>query len=166
MPIDYLEYYSGQCFGAIVTNNETVCDEHIGDDIDAELEDHIDDQLFGSSNRRNGKTKSGLAFGNRMYHKLEELFMKLRRLSVRGKRAVKKLAVAIKNEDHEAASKLKKVLKGIKSNMKNVSQKITALWRTRRNKFKQKWAENHKNEHWKSPAAFIAKHGPHNLQVS
>jgi hypothetical protein len=50
MPIDYLEYFAGNCFGAIGTNDEFVCDEQIGADIDAELDDHIDEELFGSAN--------------------------------------------------------------------------------------------------------------------
>lgn len=169
MPIDYLEYFSGQCFGAIGTNDEFVCDEQIGADIDAELDDHIDAELFGSANSKH-KPK-GLVIGRIQYKKLTDLFKKLRHKHRRGKSIIAKIKNAHKSSKANPKkslmlkAKLTKDLEAVKSEMKSIAEKINAMWRTRRNKFKKKWAENHKNPHWKSPAAFIAKHGPHHLQV-
>jgi len=169
MPIDYLEYFSGQCFGAIGTNDEFVCDEQIGADIDAELDDHIDEELFGSANSK-GKPK-GLIIGRIQYKKLTDLFNKLRRKHRRGKGILAKIKNSHKiskanpKKSLMLKAKLTKDLEAVKSEMKYIAERINAMWRTRRDRFKKKWAENHKNPAWKSPAAFIAKHGPHNLQV-
>ena len=57
MSIDYREYFAGSCFGAMALSDEAYSAELFGDDLDVELDEEIDQELFGAS-----LTSTGAAF--------------------------------------------------------------------------------------------------------
>jgi len=163
MPIDYLEFYSGQCFGAVTSSDDFIGGDCIGDDIDVEIDEHISSELFGGMSKSSRKAKMG-----KQLDKLKGMMHDLLRKKRKGKVLANKISI-LKNQDGLAKSKtfqLRVSLNRIKSEMKELVGKITSYWRTRERAFKKYWAKRHeKSEHWKTPAAFIAKHGPHSLQA-
>ena len=171
MAIDYLEYYSGHCFGAIGANSECLNDELLGAEIDAELEEHIESEVFGASNLA---SKKGIIVIQRKQNKLKELMQKLlhhkrkaRRTLVQAKALSKKAGQkSTRSHKHlrtELAGKHRELAK-IKAEMHKLVKKIMGLWNSTKDKFKKHWDKKHHKGSWRSPASFIAKHGPHTLQ--
>ena len=143
MSVDFREFYAGQCFGAMSCSDSAYGAEHVGADIDEELESGIDEELFGGYT--SGKQK-----------RLKANFIRLQKLH---KKAGKEHSLY----RQFGLKKAKKRLAAIKSKMAKVMYKIASIWRTMETDAKKEWAKVHKGSS-KSPAAFIKKYGPHKFQ--
>ena len=169
MAIDYLEYYSGHCFGAIGANSECLNDELLGAEIDAELDEHIESEIFGAAGKPKEKVRM-IRRQTRLTKLMKELLAQKRkgqralmRVKMLSRRAGDKSTVGHKRLRKRLAKKNHELRK-IKAQMHKLTKKIMGLWNSTRDTFKKIWSRKHTKGSWRSPASFIAKHGPHNLQ--
>jgi len=169
MAIDYLEYYSGHCFGAIGANSECLNDELLGAEIDAEIDDHIESEIFGAS--KFAKFKRGI---RGRQQRLTNLMNKLLAQKRKGKNTLMQIKLLSKKAGTKstASSKLlrkklakkHRLLREIKAEMHKLTKRIMGMWNTSKDNFKKLWKRKHPQSSFNSPSLFISKHGPHKLQ--
>ena len=143
MSIDFREFYAGQCFGAMSCVDGSYGADHIGADIDEELEAGVDEELFGAYT--DGKSK-----------RLKANFVRLQRLHRKAKSEHAIHKISGDRRSH-------KRLQAIKAKMSKVMYKIASIWRTMETDAKKEWAKMHKGSA-KNPATYIKKYGPHKFQ--
>lgn len=147
MSIDYREYFAGSCFGAMALSDEAYSAELFGDDLDIELDEEIDQELFGAS-----LTSTGAAFlaNVKMYKKL---CMMARRQNARCKKfkREKKTKMLVICKRRLAKTK-NKMIKG--------RRRLVAQWKKLDNKWKKGWSKKNKI----SFVGFLRKYGPHQFQ--
>ena len=150
MSIDYREYFAGSCFGAVALSGDTCSPVLMGDDIDVELDEHIDEELFGAT-----------AKGNSLRRNFSKNAKYYQALCLKARKQHAKCCKLRKSPRHsKLLASAKRDLDKIKLEMVKGRRRLVAQWRKLDNKFKKHWAKKHN----KSFAAFLREHGPHQFQ--
>ena len=156
---DFVAFYAGQCFGTASRCEDAYGSDCFGDDLDLELEEDVDAEVFGK------------ATGAVHFHKLEELLKDLKRCHAKGRRHRRKAARLEKRLSRSSKPKrmsstyveARRELAKCQREMKIICKKIMACWHKRNDAFKKMWTSQHHGDK-RTPAQFIAKYGPHTLQ--
>jgi len=151
MSIDYREYFAGQCFGSMALSEEACNAELFGDDVDAELEEHLDEELFGATAKRMNRKDA-----------FERMVKHFKKAHVATKLKHKKCAaLEIGKRNPTLIEKAKLDLRKAKNNMVRLRRRIVSMWKKLDDSFKKDWkAKNKMNIN-----DLFKKYGPHQFQI-
>ena len=152
MSIDYREYFAGQCFGSMALSEETCNAELFGDDVDTELEEHLDEELFGATAKRMNRKDA--------FEKAVKNFKK-NHVITKGKYGKYKMSLKFAEKNPTLLEKAKLDLRKAKNKMVRIRRRIVAMWKKLDDKFKSHWkAKNKMNIN-----DLFKKYGPHQFQI-
>jgi predicted nucleic acid-binding Zn-ribbon protein len=162
MSIDYREFFAGQCYGTISCADEGYGADQVCEDIDVELSESMDQELFGSVATIGTKRKK---ISNAMDN-LKSLHNEAKKIHSRKKTlraSIIKSPKSTRKIKRKAMFALRRDLAKIKSKMQDAIKDITSTWRKSKSAFKKEWRKHNKGVK-KTPAHFISQYGPHKFQ--